>query len=111
MFDYFAIPTLGGGIYAPPPMLNRVKICKKEGTKMHKHRPVQPVWRELLVRRKHLTPNYKVKVMGRVAKLFSGRLMSLGNWDQADVTTFVGFISFLPTMKLTRVSIQLVSAM
>ena len=50
-----------------------IKICKKEGTKMHKHRPVQPVWRELQVRRKlHLTPKYKVKVMGRVAKQFSG---------------------------------------
>ena len=45
-----------------------IKICKKEGTKMHKHQPVQPVWRELQVRRKlHLTPKYKVKLMGRVA--------------------------------------------
>ena len=59
-----------------------IKICKREGSKMHKHQPVQPVWRELQVRRKlHLTPKYKVKVMGRVAKLFSGGLKSLGNWD------------------------------
>ena len=34
-----------------------IKMCKKEGTKMHKHQPVQPVWRELQVRKKlHLTP-------------------------------------------------------
>ena len=58
-----------------------IRIDKKSGKKMHKHNPVQPVWREREVRRKlHLTPRYKVRVMDKVAKLFTGGLRNMGNW-------------------------------
>ena len=61
---------------------NTIECLNAPITALHKHQPVQPVWREFQVRRKlHLTPKYKVKVMGRVAKLFSGGLRSLGNWN------------------------------
>ena len=59
-----------------------IKICKLEGTKMHKHQPVEPVWREREVRRKlHLTPKNKIRVVGKVAKLFTGGLSRSGNWE------------------------------
>ena len=58
-----------------------IRIDKVGGKKMHRHNPVQPIWREREVRRKlHLTPRYKVRVMDKVAKLFAGGLKNLGNW-------------------------------
>ena len=58
-----------------------IRIDRVSGTKMQKHSPDQPVWREREVRRKlHLTPKYKVRVMDKVVKLFTGGIRNLGSW-------------------------------
>ena len=58
-----------------------IRMDKVSGINRHKHNPEQPVWREREVRRKlHLTPWYKVRVMDKITKLFSGGIRNLGAW-------------------------------
>ena len=65
--------------------LEGIRVDKTTGKMLHKHHPEKQVWREAEVRRRlHLTPAYKVKVMGRAAKLFSGGLKNLGIWKPAE---------------------------
>ena len=61
--------------------LEGIRIDSKAGKKMHKLRPEKPIWREGEVRRRlHLTPDYKVKTVRRVANMFRGGLTTLGDW-------------------------------
>ena len=63
--------------------LEGIRIDPKAGKKMHKLRPEKPIWREREVRRRlHLTPDYKVKTVRRVANMFRGGLTSLGDWKR-----------------------------
>ena len=62
--------------------LEGIRVEKGTGKVLHKHNPGKQVWKEAEVRRRlHLTPEYKVKVMGRIAKLYKGGLKNLGNWS------------------------------
>ena len=60
-----------------------IRIDRKAGEKMHKLRPEKPIWREGDVRRRlHLTMEYKVKTVMRVANLFRGGLTTPGVWSR-----------------------------
>ena len=60
-----------------------VRFDKKSGKSLHKHNPVEPIWREKEVRRRlHLTPHYKAKVVMNAVKIFTGGLKNLGNWGK-----------------------------
>jgi hypothetical protein len=72
----------GAGVNTVNIHLEGIRVEKATGKVLHKHNPGKQVWREAEVRRRlHLTPEYKVKVMGRIAKLYKGGLKNLGNWS------------------------------
>ena len=61
-----------------------IKINKSDHTKMHKHNPAEPVWRETEVRKKlHLTAKNKTKVVRKLDRIFKGGLRNLGNWERS----------------------------
>ena len=61
----------GAGVITVNIHLEGIRVEKGTGKVLHKHKTGKQVWREAEVRRRlHLTPEYKVKDMGGIAKLF-----------------------------------------
>ena len=61
-----------------------IRIDKKTGKKLHKHNPVQPIWREVQVRRRiHFAPEYKLRLVYLATKIFKGGLTKMGDWQPA----------------------------
>ena len=59
-----------------------IRIDKKTGKKLHKHNPVQPIWREVQVRRRlHFAPEYKLRLVYLATKIFKGGLTKMGDWQ------------------------------
>ena len=58
-----------------------IRKDKKSGKTLHRHHTTRAIWRETEVRKMlHLTPEFKIKIVNRAAKILMGGLLNVEDW-------------------------------